>query len=33
MYTCWNNGMLGMSEYRIAVICELTDREWKEVEE
>jgi sortase A len=33
MYTCWNNGKLGMSKYRIAIICELTDREWKEVEE
>lgn len=33
MYTCWNNGMLGLSEYRIAVICELTEREWKEVEQ
>lgn len=32
MYTCWNNGMLGMSEYRLAIICELTEREWKEVE-
>ena len=33
MYTCWNNGKLGMSEYRIAVICDLTEREWKEVEQ
>ena len=33
MYTCWNNGRLGMSEYRLAVICELTEREWKDVEE
>lgn len=33
MYTCWNNGRLGMSEYRLGVICELTEREWKEVEE
>ncbi|MCD7741381.1 MAG: class D sortase [Ruminococcus sp.] len=33
MYTCWNNGKLGMSEYRLAVICELTEREWKEVEQ
>lgn len=31
MYTCWNNGRLGMSEYRLAIICELTDREWKTV--
>jgi sortase A len=33
MYTCWNNGRLGMSEYRLAIICELTEREWKEVEQ
>lgn len=33
MYTCWNNGRLGMSHYRLAIICELTDREWKEVKE
>lgn len=33
MYTCWNEGRLGMSKYRIAIICELTEREWKEVDE
>lgn len=32
MYTCWNNGRLGMSEYRLAIICELQEREWKEVD-
>ena len=32
MYTCWNEGRLGMSEYRLAVICKLTKREWKKVE-
>ncbi|MBQ9542084.1 class D sortase [Ruminococcus sp.] len=31
MYTCWNNGKLGMSEYRLAIICKLEDIEWKEV--
>lgn len=31
MYTCWNNGRLGMSEYRLAFICKLQDIEWKEV--
>lgn len=31
MYTCWNNGKLGMSEYRLAFICKLEDIEWKEV--
>ena len=33
MYTCWNNGRLGMSKYRLAIICELTKREWKDVKE
>lgn len=33
MYTCWNNGKLGMSEYRLAVIASLVEREWKEVEQ
>ncbi len=33
MYTCWNNGRLGMSEYRLAVICDCVEREWKEVKE
>ncbi len=32
MYTCWNQGRLGMSDYRLAVICKLTKREWKKVE-
>ncbi len=32
MYTCWNNGKLGMSEYRLAIICKLVEREWKEVQ-
>ena len=32
MYTCWNNGKLGMSQYRLAFICKLQDIEWKEVE-
>ena len=32
MYTCWNDGRLGMSEYRLAVVCKLTKREWKKVE-
>ena len=31
MYTCWNNGKLGMSEYRLGIICKLQDIEWKEV--
>ena len=31
-YTCWNNGMLGLSDYRIAIICDLVKREWKDVE-
>ena len=31
-YTCWNNGKLGMSEYRLAIICEPVETEWKEVE-
>ena len=33
MYTCWNEGRLGMSKYRLAIICELTEREWKDVKE
>lgn len=33
MYTCWNNGKLGMSQYRLAVICDCVDREWKEVKQ
>ena len=32
MYTCWNEGRLGMSDYRLAVIGKLTKREWKKVE-
>jgi sortase A len=32
MYTCWNDGKLGMSQYRLAFICKLEDIEWKEVE-
>lgn len=32
MYTCWNEGRLGMSEYRLAIICKLESIEWKEVE-
>ncbi|MBO4867628.1 MAG: class D sortase [Ruminococcus sp.] len=32
MYTCWNEGRLGMSQYRLAFICKLKDIEWKEVE-
>jgi sortase A len=32
MYTCWNDGRLGMSQYRLAFICKLEDIEWKEVE-
>ncbi len=32
MYTCWNNGYLGMSEWRLGVLCDLVSREWKEVE-
>ena len=32
MYTCWNEGRLGMSEYRLAIICKLESLEWKEVE-
>ena len=31
LYTCWNNGKLGMSEYRLAMICKLEKIEWKEV--
>ncbi len=30
--TCWNNGMLGMSVYRLGILCDLVSREWKEVE-
>lgn len=32
LYTCWNNGYLGMSEYRLAIICDPIKTEWKEVE-
>lgn len=32
MYTCWNQGRLGMSDYRLAVVGKLTKREWKKVE-
>lgn len=31
-YTCWNNGRLGMSTERFAILCDLVSREWKEVE-
>ncbi|MBP3272726.1 MAG: class D sortase [Ruminococcus sp.] len=33
MYTCWNNGRLGMSDKRLAVICDCVSREWKEVKQ
>lgn len=32
MFTCWNNGKLGLSEYRRGVLCDLVSREWKKVE-
>ncbi|MBR4555151.1 MAG: class D sortase [Ruminococcus sp.] len=32
LYTCWNNGRLGMSTQRLGVLCDLTKREWKKVE-
>lgn len=32
MFTCWNNGRLGMSEYRLACLCDIVEREWKDVE-
>ena len=32
LFTCWNNGMLGMSKYRLGVICDIVEREWKDVE-
>ena len=32
MFTCWNNGMLGMSDQRLGIICDLVSREWKDVE-
>ena len=32
MYTCWNNGKLGMSQYRLGVLCDIVEREWKKVE-
>lgn len=32
LYTCWNNGYLGMSEWRLAKICKPVEWEWKEVE-
>ncbi len=28
LYTCWNNGMLGMSDERIGVICSLVSKEF-----
>ena len=28
MYTCWHEGRLGMSQYRLAFICTLKDIEW-----
>ncbi|MBR1863126.1 MAG: class D sortase [Ruminococcus sp.] len=33
LYTCWNNGRLGMSEWRLCYICKPTNYEWKEVPE
>lgn len=32
LYTCWNNGKLGMSEYRLAKICRPVKTEWKNIE-
>ena len=32
LMTCWNNGRLGMSQYRLGVICDIVEREWKDVE-
>lgn len=32
LYTCWNNGKLGMSEYRLAKICKPVKTEWKDIE-
>ncbi|SDB49888.1 sortase A [Ruminococcaceae bacterium FB2012] len=32
MFTCWNNGMLGMSDERLGIICDVVSREWKDVE-
>ncbi|MBR6102095.1 MAG: class D sortase [Ruminococcus sp.] len=31
-YTCWNNGRLGMSKTRIAILGDLVERQWKKVE-
>lgn len=33
LYTCYNENRLGLSRYRLAFICKLTDRQWKEVTE
>ena len=30
LYTCWNNGMLGMSDTRLGVICELISKEFNQ---
>ena len=32
MFTCWNNGMLGMSDQRLGIICDVVSKEWKDVE-
>ena len=32
MFTCWNDGKLGMSDQRLGIICDVVSREWKEVE-
>lgn len=31
LYTCWNNGRLGMSEWRLCYICKPVETEWKDV--
>lgn len=28
LYTCWNNGMLGMSDERIGVLCDIVSKEF-----
>lgn len=32
LYTCQNNGKLGLSEYRLAKICRPVSSEWKDIE-
>lgn len=30
LYTCWNNGMLGMSDTRLGVLCDLVSKEFND---